>query len=119
MNPPIFGASMSKSLSGNVTARHLDRPVGQLGLRRDLDGLGDAVELQVADERDVDDGPGKGRGGHLDRLGQGEGRGRELVGLEALGAEAVVAPASSDVRLVVSTVIVPSVSVASCRPRSG
>ena len=92
MNPPMFGATIPKSDSGNVIEPgHLDLTVDQLRLGRDLDRLRHAVEGQVADQRDVRRGPGERGRRDLDRLGQRERGGRELVGLQALAAHPVVA----------------------------
>ena len=94
MKPPTFGAVISKSASGKVRLPgDLDLAVGELRLGRDLDRLRHAVEGQVADERHVGRRAGDGRRRDVDRLGQHERRGRELVGLEALGPQPVVAAA--------------------------
>ena len=84
---------MSKSASGERQRPcDLDPPISELRLGGDLDGLRDAVEREVADQRDVGGRSGERGGGNVDRLGHDECRGRELVGLEALGPQPVVTP---------------------------
>ncbi len=74
-----FGFEAHGFLLGHAHARAVEIDV-------EGDGLGHAVQRQVPDERQVRRRLGERRGGHLDRLGDGERRGRELVGLQTLVA---------------------------------